>query len=228
MQALAPSEVPVFWSIIGAIAAIIFYGRFYVQWIVSEIRKKSVVPVAFWYMSSIGSLMLLVYGVVIASAIGTLGHSFNIVIYSRNLIHIWKEKGTLSRGRNIAVHAFVGCVILGALLAMLWTWWNVYEQTKTVEAAAAQKKVFWIIIGALGQAFFVLRFLVQWLTTELKKKSVVPVSFWYLSLVAASLQLASFSYQHEWIYAVGMASTLFIYFRNLWLIYAERKNEADS
>ena len=224
----ALAEPSILWYVLGVPASVIFYGRFYVQWIVSEIRRKSVMPISFWYMSSVGSLMLLVYGVATTSALGTLSHCFNIAVNSRNLIHIWREKGKLSPALNAGVHIFVVVVILASAGVTAWTWWHVYDRRSAGPAGEIQKTAFWLGIGVLGQALFAMRFLVQWIATEKRKKSVVPTSFWWLSLVASALMCASFSREREWVYAVGIAATLFIYARNLWLIYVYGSEEAKA
>jgi lipid-A-disaccharide synthase-like uncharacterized protein len=223
----AAADPSLLWYLLGVPASVIFYGRFYVQWIVSEIRRKSVMPVAFWYMSATGSLMLLVYGVATTSALGTLSHCFNISIYSRNLVHIWREKGRLSATVNIGVHVFVAVVILVAVAVTAGTWWSVYDEATEGPSEEMQKTAFWLGVGVLGQALFAMRFLVQWIATERRKKSVIPTAFWWLSLVASALMCASFTREREWVYAVGIAATSFIYARNLWLVYAHG-NENDE
>ncbi|MFO7976993.1 MAG: lipid-A-disaccharide synthase N-terminal domain-containing protein [Candidatus Hydrogenedentota bacterium] len=222
----AAAEPSLLWYLLGVPASVIFYGRFYVQWIVSELRRKSVMPIAFWYMSSLGSLMLLIYGVATTSALGTLSHCFNISIYSRNLIHIWRERGKLSPALNIGVHVFVATVILMAVGVTAWTWRSVYDNVRSGPAGEMEKTAFWLGIGVLGQALFGMRFFVQWIATERRKKSVVPTAFWWLSLVASALMFASFTREREWVYALGIAATAFIYARNLWLIYVYGNEEA--
>ena len=68
------------WTLFGVAGGLIFYGRFYVQWIASERAGRSVMPVAFWYMSSAGSVMLVAYAFALQSPLGALGQTFNIVI----------------------------------------------------------------------------------------------------------------------------------------------------
>ena len=85
------------WTLFGAVGAVIFYGRFYVQWLASERRKQSVIPVAFWYMSAGGSVMQFIYAVYLNSPGAALGLCFNVFIYMRNLVHIWRERGKLTR-----------------------------------------------------------------------------------------------------------------------------------
>lgn len=49
------------WKVVGFIGAFMFAGRWVVQVIASRVAKKPVLPIIFWYMSLIGSLMVLVY-----------------------------------------------------------------------------------------------------------------------------------------------------------------------
>ncbi len=205
-------------DIIGGIAAAIFYGRFYLQWFYSERAKRSVMPIGFWYMSSVGSLLLFGYGVYKQSAVGTLSHCFNILIYARNLIHIWRAKGTLSPRRSLIAHGLAFTVILVALSLLVLTWLNVFQSTQASNGAQATRTWFWIAVGVVGQVLFACRFVIQWLATEKRKESVIPVSFWYFSVAAAVCMLASFIQLREWVFAVGVATTLPIYLRNLWII----------
>jgi len=82
------------WFAIGLAGQIIFGGRFILQWIVSEYTKRSYVPVAFWYISLIGSLVLLTYSIHRKDLVFMLGLSLNSLIYIRNLhlIHLHAKK----------------------------------------------------------------------------------------------------------------------------------------
>jgi lipid-A-disaccharide synthase-like uncharacterized protein len=73
------------WFAVGLIGQMIFGARFVLQWIVSEYKKRSHVPVAFWYISLAGSLVLLTYSVHRKDLIFILGLSLNSLIYIRNL-----------------------------------------------------------------------------------------------------------------------------------------------
>lgn len=196
---------------LGLVGWVLFYGRFYVQWIASEIQGKSIFPLSFWYLSASGSVLLFAYGVFAHSRIGTLSHCFNLVIYARNLTHLWREAGALSKRRAIGVHAMVGAAMVLAMLLLGFTWAHTAAETD-------RRAWLWIGVGVLGQGLFALRFLIQWLVTEWKRRSVVPLSFWPLSIAATLLLCASHAQQREWIYAAGLAATLPVYVRNLWLM----------
>lgn len=218
MDSTAIESLSAFWQAIGVAGGLVFYGRFYVQWIASERAGRSVMPVLFWYMSSIGSVLLMIFAVVTRSPVGALGQNFNLVVYGRNLIHIWRERGKLTPLRYRAVHTGVATVAVIALALVAHVWWREYDHIKHEPAHVTRSVWFWLGIGVLGQALFAARFLVQWIATERQKSSVVPPAFWYLSVAAASLQSASFLQRREWIFGVGMAATLLIYIRNIWFI----------
>jgi lipid-A-disaccharide synthase-like uncharacterized protein len=77
-----------FWTVFGLIANALFAARFLVQWYVSERLKRSVIPVQFWYLSIIGSVMMLIYAFYIGKVPLILGFLFPTVIYVRNLVLI--------------------------------------------------------------------------------------------------------------------------------------------
>jgi lipid-A-disaccharide synthase-like uncharacterized protein len=83
-----------FWTTVGFVGQATFGGRFILQWIVSEYKKKSHVPTAFWFISLAGSLILLVYSVHRHEPIFILGFSLNTLIYVRNIHLIFKHAKT--------------------------------------------------------------------------------------------------------------------------------------
>jgi lipid-A-disaccharide synthase-like uncharacterized protein len=81
-----------FWLVFGLIAQSMFFSRFLLQWVVSEHRGISVVPVGFWYLSLIGSLMLLSYAIHIKDIVFILGQTTGSIVYIRNLMLIRRQK----------------------------------------------------------------------------------------------------------------------------------------
>ena len=81
-----------FWMIIGFSGQALFGSRFLVQWIVSEKRHQSTIPLAFWYLSLIGSLLLLSYAIQLKDPVFILGQSFGQVVYIRNLVLIYRQR----------------------------------------------------------------------------------------------------------------------------------------
>jgi lipid-A-disaccharide synthase-like uncharacterized protein len=81
----------------------------------------------------------------------------------------------------------------------------------------------WVLLGFIAQAFFTMRFLVQWLASERAKRSVVPVAFWFFSLGGGALLFIYAIQRRDPVFIAGQGLGLFIYIRNLWLIANERK-----
>ncbi|TCL00609.1 lipid-A-disaccharide synthase-like uncharacterized protein [Shimia isoporae] len=84
--------VEFWWVAFGLFGQLMFTGRFLVQWIASERARRSTVPLAFWYFSIAGALILFTYAVYRQDPVFILGQSFGIVVYTRNLWLIHKEK----------------------------------------------------------------------------------------------------------------------------------------
>lgn len=76
----------------------------------------------------------------------------------------------------------------------------------------------WVLVGLVGQAIFSARFLLQWLISEKHKQSIIPMAFWYLSIVGSAVLLCYAIYRQDPVFILGQSMGFFIYFRNIWLI----------
>jgi lipid-A-disaccharide synthase-like uncharacterized protein len=86
------SAVGVAWVVLGFAGQLAFSGRWLLQWFVSEKTGSSTVPVAFWWLSMIGSAMLFAYFVWRNDVVGVLGQTSGVVIYARNIRLISKDR----------------------------------------------------------------------------------------------------------------------------------------
>jgi len=76
----------------------------------------------------------------------------------------------------------------------------------------------WLLVGFLGQGLFSARFIVQWLVSERKKRSVIPLTFWYFSIFGGATLLVYSIHKQDPVYIVGQGMGLIVYFRNLYFI----------
>ena len=90
INSLNSSEI--IFLIIGFVGQFIFASRFIVQWIYSEKKGESSIPIIFWYLSIVGGLSLLIYAIFRKDPVIILGQSFGILVYTRNLILIYRNK----------------------------------------------------------------------------------------------------------------------------------------
>ena len=74
------------WKVIGWAGNVIFFSRFFVQWWATEKNKQVVVPDSFWWLSLIGSLLLLAYGLHRRDSVFIFAYAFTWIPYIRNLI----------------------------------------------------------------------------------------------------------------------------------------------
>jgi len=84
----------------------------------------------------------------------------------------------------------------------------------------------WVIIGFIGQFMFTMRFVMQWLASEKAQKSVVPVSFWFFSVMGGLIVLAYAIHKADPVFIVGQGTGLLIYFRNIYFILVEHRKSA--
>lgn len=94
-------------------------------------------------------------------------------------------------------------------------------------AVESWTEFWWVVIGLGGQLGFTARFLVQWIASERVGRSVVPISFWYLSIGGGTVLFAYAVYRKDPVFILGQSMGLFIYLRNLWLIHAERRRTPE-
>jgi len=80
----------------------------------------------------------------------------------------------------------------------------------------------WLLVGFGGQALFMGRFVIQWLASERRGRSVIPVSFWYLSIAGALVLVAYALHRRDPVFVAGQVLGMGIYLRNLYLIRMER------
>jgi lipid-A-disaccharide synthase-like uncharacterized protein len=79
-------------------------------------------------------------------------------------------------------------------------------------------EIIWVCVGFVGTAIFGARFIVQWIASERRKRSYIPVVFWYLSIVGSLVLLTYSIYRRDPVFIAGQSLNMIIYFRNIYLI----------
>jgi lipid-A-disaccharide synthase-like uncharacterized protein len=88
------------WLAFGLIGQAAFFSRFLVQWLASERAGESYVPLSFWYLSMLGSLVLLVYAIHRQEPVFALGYLPNSFVYLRNLVLLRRNDARSSPTRD--------------------------------------------------------------------------------------------------------------------------------
>ena len=105
---------------------------------------------------------------------------------------------------------------------------NFFSDISAYFAELAMVDAIWLGIGFFGQAIFFSRWIIQWVASERKAESRMPIAFWYLSLAGGLIMLAYAVHRRDPVFIVGQGIASFVYFRNLVLIHKTRRRTADG
>lgn len=199
---------------VGFIAQILFSSRMILQWIISEKNKKVLTPVLFWEISLFASFLLFVYGYFRHDFSIMLGQTITYYIYIRNiqLQNDWKKLHVLLRWFVLLFPLF----IIGYGYNN-----NVMDVDFLFKNEAIPKWLLWT--GIVGQILFTLRFIYQWVYSEKKKDSVLPLGFWIISLCGSLIIFIYAIIRKDPVLLAGHALGLIIYTRNIIIIKKDVK-----
>jgi lipid-A-disaccharide synthase-like uncharacterized protein len=199
---------------VGFIAQILFSSRMILQWIISEKNKKILTPVLFWEISLFASFLLFVYGYLRHDFSIMLGQTITYYIYIRNiqLQNDWKKLHILLRW----------FVLLFPFFIVEYGYNNNVIDVDFLFKNESMPK--WLLLtGITGQVLFTLRFIYQWLYSEKKKDSVLPLGFWIISLTGSLIIFIYAIIRKDPVLLAGHAIGLAIYTRNIIIIKKDVK-----
>lgn len=200
--------------IIGFAAQILFSARLLLQWIQSEKVKKVLTPELFWQLSLIASFLLFIYGWLRDDFAIMLGQSLTYFIYIRNmqLQGSWIKLPKLLRGFLL---------IFPFLIALYSFKNNQIDVERLFRNENIPIKL--LIWGSIGQIIFTLRFVYQWIYSERKKESSLPLGFWLLSLVGSLMILSYAIIRKDPVLFIGQLFGFIIYSRNVYILIKHKE-----
>ena len=92
---------------------------------------------------------------------------------------------------------------------------HIVEAAQSYWDKTSSDDLIWLCIGLLGQCLFMMRFIVQWIHSERHQKRLIPVSFWYLSLLGGLIVLAYGIHRVDPVIILGQLPGTIVYIRNL-------------
>lgn len=196
------------WQIysIGFAAQILFSGRLFIQWFLSEKNRKVLTPSVFWKLSLIASFLLFVYGYLRDDFSIMLGQAITYFIYIRNLQlqGEWKRLPTLLQ---LFLYLFPVLIVIYSYNN------NTYDIQKLLYNEAIP--LWLLILGSAAQIIFNFRFLYQWIYSERIRESVLPLGFWLLSLIGSIMILVYAIIRKDPVLFIGHIIGSVIYMRNI-------------
>lgn len=198
---------------IGFLAQALFFIRTIAQWFKSEKEGEVISPIIFWQISLLASVIMLTYGVLRNDFAIVLGQYIVYFIYIRNL----QLKGAWKR-----IHILVRIL---AFLAPAGSFaWLLFGSTYNFSEILGNKDVSLplMIWGASGQIIFTFRFIYQWIYSENKKDSVLPLGFWVISTTGSAMILTYSVFRLDPVLFCAHSLSIFIYIRNIMLFYGKK------
>ena len=203
--------------LIGIAAQILFSGRLLVQWIASERAKKVLSPTLFWQMSMAASFMLCVYG--------WLRNDFDIIAGQliSYYIYIWNLRAKKAWDTMPAVlRAVVSYLPVAAVC------WFAIDWRETAEHLFQQENIpGWLIVfGTVGQFTFTLRFIYQWRYSARAGESLLPTTFWLISLLGSGMIIAYAIIRRDPVLILGQSTGFVVYLRNIMISRRAARRES--
>jgi len=199
---------------IGFLAQILFSARQLTQWIASEKAGRILSPLIFWQLSILASFMLMVYGILRNDLVIILGQTITYGVYIRNL-HYHGFWAKVPKAVRLLAFVFPGLAIC----------WLLTGETYNIHKLFANKDISSILMtwGVIGQCVFTFRFIYQWLYSEKRQQSILPLGFWIISITGSAMVLSYAIFRKDPVLFVGQLFGLVVYSRNILLGLRQHK-----
>ena len=198
---------------LGFVAQILFFARNIAQWFKSEKEGVVLSPVFYWQLSLLGSVIMLLYGILRNDFAIVLGQYIVYFIYVRNLQlkNAWAQMHFLIK-------------LLTVIMPFLFLIWLILGHSYNFSTIIRNKDVSFLLLvwGSAGQIIFTFRFVYQWIYSENKKESVLPLGFWLISTFGSLMIFIYAIFRLDPVLFAANILGLFIYIRNIYLHYGKK------
>lgn len=197
---------------LGFLAQALFFIRTITQWFKSEQEGEVISPIIYWQISLLASVLMLTYGILRNDFAIVLGQFIVYTVYIRNLQlkNAWEKMHWIAR-------------YLAITIPLSYLGWLVFADTHSFKTIFKNEDVTLLLMiwGSAGQVVFTSRFIYQWIYSENKKDSVLPLGFWIISTVG-SIMIFTYSIPRmDPVLFAAHSLGFFIYTRNILLHYGK-------
>ena len=191
---------------IGFLAQLFFGARTVLQWILSEMAKKSLSPSIFWILSIVASWLFFIYGWMREDFAIILGQviAYYIYIWNLNAKSVWKKVPFLLRA----------ILVITPPIAIIFASGDAAEFAATF-LRNEDIPLWMLIMGSAGQVIFTLRFVYQLFYSVKKGESVLPLGFWIISLSGSSIIIIYALLRLDPVLILGQSFGFIAYIRNI-------------
>lgn len=196
---------------LGFVAQGLFSARILVQWLMSEKRKEVVNPTVFWVLSLVASIVYFIYAYLRNDFSIMLGLfiSYFIYIWNMGMKGVWKKLPDAARITTVSLLVALPFVAVSVLFLR--------DPSAAVDTLFKNDLIpgWMIVMGTVGQLVFTVRFIYQFIYSHKRGESLLPVGFWIIGIVGATILVTYGALRHDWVLLVGQAFGWVTYVRNL-------------
>lgn len=196
---------------LGFVAQGLFSARILVQWLMSEKRREVVNPTVFWVLSLVASIVYFIYAYLRNDFSIMLGLfiSYFIYIWNMGMKGVWKKFPDAARITTVSLLVALPFVAVSVLFLR--------DPSAAVDTLFKNDLIpgWMIVMGTVGQLVFTVRFIYQFIYSHKRGESLLPVGFWIIGIVGATILVTYGALRHDWVLLVGQAFGWVTYVRNL-------------
>lgn len=193
---------------LGFLSQILFFARNIAQWFLSEKEGEVISPAIYWQISLSASVLMFIYGVLRNDFAIVLGQIIVYMIYIRNLQlkKVWQKMHVAAR-------------LLAVVIPLICVSWLFLGKSYNFSSMLKNENVplLLLIWGSAGQVIFTFRFIYQWIYSEQRKDSFLPLGFWVISTIGSLMIFTYAIYRLDPVLFAAHSLGLFIYIRNILL-----------
>ena len=204
---------------IGLSAQIFYFGRIFVQWYLSEKNKTVESPTLYWVFSTIGSMIMFLYGCLRNDFAIIFGEFLTFYIYMWNI----KAKGLYDKMPRLVpyVQALIPVAALFILMHDIPRFVENFFQDEGLPLRL-------ILFGMAGQFTFKSRFIYQWVYSVRHKESALPLGFWIIAVIGSIMIITYGAIRHDWVLIIGQLGII-VSIRNIMIaLKYDRKNDKEA
>lgn len=206
-------DSPLWVYLLGLVAMGVYGSRILIQWYMSEKSHRVESPGIYWVLSSLGAVLLYVYGWLRKDLSIIVGESLGYYVYMWNIgiLGLYKRVPRIV----IILQALFPLVIIGLIIKD----WTVFVETFLHNEYVPLGL---LLFGIAGQVTYEIRSIYQLVYSVRRHQSVLPLGHWVLAVIGSLMIITYGLIRHDWVLAVGQFS-IFFSIRNLMICLSSRK-----
>ncbi|SKC39139.1 Uncharacterized N-terminal domain of lipid-A-disaccharide synthase [Bacteroidales bacterium WCE2004] len=211
-------DSPLWVYLLGLVAMGVYGSRILIQWYLSEKHHRVESPGIYWVLSSLGAVLLYVYGWLRKDLSIIVGESLGYYVYMWNIsiLGLYKKVPRIV----IFLQAIFPLVILALIIQDLPSFVQTFLKNEYVPMGL-------LLFGIAGQVTYEIRSIYQLVYSYRRHESVLPLGHWVLAVIGSVMIITYGLIRHDWVLAIGQFS-IFFSIRNLMICLSSRKVAAPA